>query len=123
MSIDFKNKSYLKLKKKDGYAEKVSHILIDGEEIIDSYQSFRDGVVFTNRRIIAIDVQGLTGKKKEFASLPYKNIVAFSVETAGTFDLDAELEIWFSSLGKVKFEFTGSTDIGKISKYIAERIL
>jgi hypothetical protein len=80
-------------------------------------------VVFTNKRIIAVDVQGITGSKKEYASLPYKNIVAFSIETAGTFDLDAELEIWFSSLGKLKFEVTGSTDIATISKYIGEHTL
>ncbi|MDB3950178.1 PH domain-containing protein [Gammaproteobacteria bacterium] len=123
MSIDFKNKGYLKLKQNDDYAEKVFHILVDGETIIDSYKSMRDGVVFTNKRIIAVDVQGITGSKKEYASLPYKNIVAFSIETAGTFDLDAELEIWFSSLGKLKFEFKGSADIATISKYIAEHTL
>ena len=104
MSIDFKNKGYLKLKKNDEYAEKVKHLLLDDEEIIDSFKSIRDGVVFTNKRIIAVDVQGITGSKKEYASLPYNKIVAFSVETAGTFDLDAELEIWFSALGKQKFE-------------------
>jgi hypothetical protein len=123
MSIDFKNKGYLKLKQNDDYASKVSHLLVDGETIIDSYKSMRDGVVFTNKRIIAVDVQGITGSKKEYASLPYKNIVAFSIETAGTFDLDAELEIWFSSLGKLKFEFKGSTDIATISKYIGEHTL
>jgi hypothetical protein len=123
MSIDFKNKGYLKLKQNDDYASKVSHILVDGETIIDSYKSMRDGVVFTNKRIIAVDVQGITGSKKEYASLPYKNIVAFSIETAGTFDLDAELEVWFSSLGKLKFEFKGSTDIATISKYIGAHTL
>mgnify|MGYP000969117738 FL=1 len=123
MSIDFRNKGYLKLKQNDDYAGKVSHLLVDGETIIDSYKSLRDGVVFTNKRIIAVDVQGITGSKKEYASLPYKNIVAFSIETAGTFDLDAELEIWFSSLGKLKFEFKGSTDIATISKYIGAHTL
>ena len=123
MSIDFKNKSYFKLKKNPEYSEKVSHLLVDGETIIDSYKSMRDGAVFTNKRIIVVDVQGLTGKKVEYASLPYSNIVAFSIETAGTFDLDAELEIWFSSLGKLKFEFKGDVNIADISKHIASNSL
>jgi hypothetical protein len=55
--------------------------------------------------------------------LPYKNIVAYSVETSGTFDLDSELEIYFSSLGKVKFEFTGKTSMVEISKYISKHLL
>ena len=63
------------------------------ETIISSYRSMRDGVVFTNKRIIAVNVQGFTGSKKDYTSLPYKNIVAYSVETSGTLDLDSELEI------------------------------
>jgi hypothetical protein len=83
----------------------------------------RDGVVFTSKRIISVNVQGITGSKKDFTSLPYKNIIAFSIETAGTFDLDAELEVWFSQLGKCRFEFKGKTDLPTISKYIAENTL
>ena len=97
--------------------------LIDGESILDSYKSMRDGVVFTSKRIISVNVQGITGSKKDFTSLPYKNIIAFSIETAGTFDLDAELEVWFSQLGKCRFEFKGKTDLATISKYIAENTL
>src|SRR5688500_18416376 len=101
--IDFSNKGFFKLKQNSEYADNVKALLLDGEEIIDSYKSMRDGVVFTTKRIIAINVQGITGSKKDFTSLPYKNIVAYSVETSGTFDLDSELEIYFSALGKVKF--------------------
>ena len=104
--IDFNNKGFFKLKQNNEYAERVSALLLDGEEVIDAYKAMRDGVVFTTKRIIAVNVQGITGSKKDFTSLPYKNIVAYSVETSGTFDLDSELEIYFSSLGKVKFEFT-----------------
>ena len=109
--IDFNNKGFFKLKQNNEYAERVSALLLDGEEVIDAYKAMRDGVVFTTKRIIAVNVQGITGSKKDFTSLPYKNIVAYSVETSGTFDLDSELEIYFSSLGKVKFEFTGKTSI------------
>ena len=83
----------------------------------------RDGVVFTTARIIAVNVQGMTGSKKDFTSLPYKNIVTYSVETSGTFDLDAELQVYFSALGMVKFEFTGSTEILEISRHIAKHTL
>jgi|GEM_PF-217720 len=79
--IDFNNKGFFKLKQNDEYAERVSALLIDGEHVIDSYKSMRDGVVFTNKRIISVNVQGITGSKKDFTSLPYKNIVAYSVET------------------------------------------
>jgi hypothetical protein len=80
-------------------------------------------VVFTDKRIIAVNVQGITGSKKDFSSLPYRTIVAFSVETAGTFDLDSELEIYFSALGRVKFEFTGRTNVAEIAKVIGSYVL
>jgi cytoskeletal protein CcmA (bactofilin family) len=96
---------------------------VEGEPVIDAYQSMRDGVVFTNKRIIALNVQSITGSKKHFTSLPYKNIVAYSVETSGTFDLDSELELDCSSLGKVKFEFTGRTSMVEISKLISQHVL
>ena len=121
--IDFNNKGFFKLKQNNEYAERVSALLLDGETVIDAYKSMRDGVVFTNKRIIAVNVQGITGSKKDFTSLPYKNIVAYSVETSGTFDLDSELEIHFSSLGKVKFEFTGKTSIVEISRLISKHLL
>jgi len=121
--IDFENKNFFKLKQNADYAEKVRELLIDGEEVIDAYKSMRDGVVFTTARIIAVNVQGMTGSKKDFTSLPYKNIVTYSVETSGTFDLDAELQVYFSALGMVKFEFTGSTEILEISRHIAKHTL
>lgn len=83
----------------------------------------RDYVVFTDKRIISVNVQGVTGKKKDFTSLPYSKIQVFSVETAGVFDMDSELEMYFSGLGKVKFEFSGSSDIVKIGQLISSLIL
>lgn len=117
--IDFKNGSIFKLKVNDVYPESCRSLLIEGEEVIGHYKALRDSVVFTNKRIIAINVQGITGKKIDYSSLPYKNIVAFSVETAGSFDLDSEMELYFSGLGKVKFDFTGKTNIIDLSKVIA----
>jgi len=121
--IDFDNKGFLKLKQNSDYAEKVAEFLLEDEVVIDAYKSMRDGVVFTNKRIIAVNVQGITGSKKDFTTLPYKNIVAYSVETSGTFDLDSELEIYFSAIGKVRFEFTGQTSMLEISNTIAGYVL
>ena len=121
--IDFDNKGFVKLKQNPDFAEKVNELLLDDEDIIDAYKSMRDGVVFTNKRIIVVNVQGITGSKKDFTSLPYKNIVAYSIETSGTFDLDSELEIYFSAIGKLKFEFTGQSSMVEISKIISSYLL
>lgn len=122
--IDFNNKVLFKLSKTDvSAANDVLPLLVSGEEIIGVYKALRDYVVFTSKRIIAVNVQGVTGKKKDFSSLPYSKIQAFSVETAGTLDLDSELELWFSGLGRVKFDFTGASDIIKIGQLIGKSIL
>ena len=121
--IDFTNAGFFKLKETSGFAQQVAPILIDGEEPLGSYQGIRDGVVFTNKRIIALNVQGITGKKRDYTSLPYSKIVAYSVETAGTFDLDAELDIWISGVGKIRFEFRGKSNILEISKFISKHVL
>ena len=123
--IDFKNAAFLKLKlvKNDAFEKTLSPMLIDGESILQTFQSVRDGVVFTNKRIFAVNVQGLTGKKKDFTSLPYSKIQSFSVETAGVLDLDSELVIWFSGLGVVKFEFTADANVAQICRLISERVL
>ncbi len=123
--IDFNNDKYLKLTqvKTGSNAAALAPLLIAGEEVISEYKTIRDFVAFTNRRIIVVNVQGVTGKKKDYTSLPYSKIQAFSVETSGVFDLDAELELYFSGLGKVKLEFTGGCDIAEIARMIGERIL
>lgn len=123
--IDFNNASLVKLRpvNDNAFEKMVAPILLDGEEIIRSFQSIRDGVVFTNLRIITINIQGITGKKRDFTSLPYNKIQAFSVETAGAFDLDSELELWFSGMGSVKLEFIGATDVAHLCKLISEKVL
>lgn len=121
--IDFNNKGFFKLKQNADFADKVKDLLLDNEQIIDAYKSMRDGVVFTDKRIIAVNVQGITGSKKDFTSLPYKNIVAYSIETSGTFDIDSELEIYFSAIGQVRFEFTGQSSMLEISKIISKHLL
>ena len=123
--IDFNNASHVKLRpvNDNAFEKMVAPILVSGEEIVRCFQSIRDGVVFTDKRIITINVQGLTGKKKDFTSLPYNKIQAFSVETAGAFDLDSELELWFSGMGRVKLEFIGATDVAYLCKMISQQVL
>ena len=123
--IDFKNGAVFKLKRNASItnAPIVSPLLTEGEVYIAEYKTIRDFVVFTNKRIIAVNVQGVTGKKKDFTTLPYSKIQAFSVETAGMLDMDSELEMYFSGLGKVRFEFTGASDIVAIGRLISEKIL
>ena len=123
--IDFSNGSVFKLKegKADELGSSVAPILVDGERVIAAYKAARDYVVFTDKRLIAVNVQGLTGKKQDFTSLPWSKVQAWSVETAGHLDLDAELDLWFSGLGRVRLEFKGQADIQGLSKVIGSYAL
>lgn len=103
--------------------DKVASMLTAGENVIGSYSSARDSFVFTDRRIIAVNIQGFSGKKIDYTSIPYSKISVFSIETAGMTDLNASLELCIIGLGKVRFEFSGSSDITSISKCIAEYVL
>ena len=123
--IDFQNASFLKLKPvndKD-FADMISPMFVPGEQIVQSFRGIRDGVVFTNKRIFAINVQGITGKKKDFTTLPYSKIQAYSVETAGVLDLDSELDVWFSGMGRVRFEFVARANVADICRMISEKVL
>lgn len=123
--IDFSNGSVFKLNpcNPDDIAPQVAPILVPGEQIVSCFKAVRDFVVFTDKRLIAVNVQGMTGKKRDFTSLPYSKVQAFSIETAGTFDLDAELDLWYSGLGKVRLEFKGNSDIRQLGQMIATYIL
>lgn len=123
--IDFTNSSYVKMKQIDPKAifNEIQPLLVNEENIIGAYKAMRDYCVFTTKRVIAVNVQGVTGKKKDFTSLPYSKVSAYSVETAGVLDLDSELEMYFSGLGKVKFEFSGQSNIIQIGQIISTYIL
>ena len=123
--IDFQNGSVFKLKKVEDakFNDELLPLLVEGEKVLGAYQDVRDHVVFTDKRVIAVNVQGITGKKKDFTSLPYSKISVFSVETAGTLDLDSELDLYYSGVGRVRFEFRGNSDIVKIGKIISQYAL
>lgn len=123
--IDFVNGSLFKLGvvRPEEVLPTVAPIFLPDEQVMVAMRGVRDFVVFTDRRIIAVNVQGMTGKKKDFTSLPYSRIQAWSVETSGTLDLDTELEVWFSGLGRVRFEFKGSFDVTYLNRLIAGHVL
>ena len=99
-------------------------VLIDGEHIEKAFKLVRDLIVFTNKRLILVDKQGLTGKKVEYHSIPYSKITHFLVETAGRFDRDAEMKIWISGRGQpIEKEFKKGTDIVGVQKTLAQYVL
>lgn len=100
-------------------------LLTDTEEIELGFKLFRDTFIFTNKRLILVDKQGITGSKTEYKSVSYKSISRFSVETAGTFDLDAELKIWVSSEAtpSIVKTFNKSVNVYEVQKVLAHHVL
>lgn len=100
-------------------------LLIDSENIELGFVLIRDVFIFTNKRLILVDKQGLTGKKIEYMSITYKSISRFSIETAGNFDLDAELKIWISGEQKpsVERQFNQSVNVYDVQKVLASYVL
>ena len=125
MAIDFTNKKIFKLRKEEliNGVKTIENLLIENEQVIGSYVSMRDKVIFTNKRIMSVNVQGLTGAKRDFTSIPYNKIQFFSVETAGTIDLDAELTLFLAGGVNIKFEFSGDNNIQEIGRLISKFIL
>ena len=95
------------------------------QEFEMGFKLIRDTFIFTTKRLILIDKQGLTGSKTEYKSISYKSVSRFSVETAGTFDLDAELKIWISSEEhpSIKKQFNKSVDVYEVQKVLAHHVL
>jgi hypothetical protein len=107
----------------DKAEKELQAIITDSERVEKVYKLIRDLIVFTNTRLILIDKQGMTGKKVEYHSIPYKSITHFSIETAGTFDLDAELKIWISSTAQpVSKQFKKDNSIYDVQKALATYI-
>lgn len=122
--IDFSKNAIFKLSPIDPASVLNEYsMMFEGEYITAAFKTIRDSLVFTNKRIIAQNVQGVIGKKRDYTSLPYSKIQAFSVESAGTFDLDCEIDLWFSGLGKVRFEIKGSFDIRSFNQVLSSYVL
>ncbi len=101
--------------------ENYERLLAENETIEAGFNIFRDTFIFTDRRLILVNVQGFTGKKIEYFSIPYGKITRFSVETAGHFDLDAELKIWIcNSPNPISKKFNRSVDIYSLQAILAK---
>ena len=105
--------------------KEVPAMLVEGEVILWPFHSIRDQVIFTNKRIIVIDVQGLTGMRKSFATLPYSTIQFFEVQTAGFLEIfaDAELYIKFADGFTTCLEFKANTNMPEMCRLISEHVL
>lgn len=100
----------------------VSALLVPGEEPVAAYKTFRDVAVFTTKRLIVRDAQGVTGKKVEVYSLPYSAVNMWSSENAGTLDLNAELELW-TRAGHIKIKVGKGIDVRRLDLLIARVVL
>ncbi len=99
-------------------------LLVEGEQLVKGYRIIRDMFIFTDKRLILIDKQGITGRKAEYHSIPYRSISHFSVETAGTFDMDAEMKIYISgNMNPIEREFRRGADIKGVQKTLAQFIM
>ncbi|MBE3674559.1 PH domain-containing protein [Pseudoalteromonas distincta] len=109
----------------DSDLEKIlANTLIDGEQVEKAYKVVRDMFIFTNKRLILIDKQGMTGSKMEMVSIAYSKITKFSKESAGHFDLDAELKIWVGSdPTPISKEFKSGDNINDVYRIISQYAL
>lgn len=103
----------------------ISGMLVPGEKVAAAFKTIRDQLIFTNKRVIAVDVQGLTGARKSYASMPYSKVQFFTIQTPGLIEVvpDSELVLTFSNGFTAAFEFKGGTDIGELGRMIAEFVL
>ena len=108
----------------DKLEKEFKDIIFEGEQITQAFKLIRDMVVFTSKRLILVDKQGLTGKKVEYRTIPYKSITQFAVETTGHFDLDSELKIWLSGIhDPIKKQFKKGSNIRAIQNVLAQHML
>lgn len=100
----------------------VTPLLVEGETAVAAFKTFRDAAIFTSKRLIVRDAQGLTGKKVEIYSLPYSAINMWSSENAGTLDWNSELELW-TRAGHIKVKLSKGADVRRIDALIAWAVL
>lgn len=104
--------------------DEFERILAPNERVEHAYQLIRDYFVFTDKRLVVVNKQGITGSKVEYHSIPYKSITNFSIETGGTFDLDAELKIWISgSALPIQKQFNKKLSIYEVQAVLASYVM
>lgn len=108
--------------KPDDGLDMFGFLIGSNEEVLLAYKSVRDRLIVTNKKLLIIDVQGMTGRKKEYTVLPFSKLTGFSCENSGTFDLDAELKVWASAMNQIEFQFFKGTDIRPLAKVLNEQL-
>lgn len=103
--------------------QEVKMFMTPDEQVIQAFQTIRDQVIFTNKRVLAINIQGITGKKVSYFSYPYSKVQYFGVETAGVLDIDSELILIFSNGAKLQFDFKSQVNIQAICATISQFVL
>lgn len=134
--IDFSSASFAKMDHVgvEDAAVALDGLLLDGETIRNAYKGSRNWVVFTDRRLIVVTTQGMTGKRRDYTTLPYTGIRAASVETAGGFDVDAKMDLWFADLGfamlgglaapcRIRLEFAPGIDVRELERFVVGKML
>ena len=120
-TAETKNTGSVETKK---FSSDYGQLLVDGEIIEVGFIVFRDTFLFTNKRVILIDIQGISGKQIEYLSVPYNRITKFSIQTGGSFELDAELKIWIGSdTIPLEKKFNKDVNIYELQKVLASHIL
>lgn len=99
--------------------KEIPALLVQGESIVSAFQTVRDQVVFTNKRVFVVNVQGITGKKTSYFSYPYSKVQFFGIETAGVFDIDSELVLAFSDGTRLQLDFRAGVNIREICALIS----
>lgn len=108
---------------RESVTKEFGKLLWSGENVEKAFKLIRDTLIFTDKRLIMVDVQGTTGKKVEYHSVPYKSITHFSIESSGHFDLDSELKIWISSTAQpIEKKFTKGVDIYEVQALLAQAV-
>ncbi|NLR91965.1 PH domain-containing protein [Flammeovirga agarivorans] len=104
--------------------EKFGFVLSSDEQFVKAYQLVRDQWIFTNKRLLIVDKQGITGKKAELLTIPYKQIEQFSMETKGNFDADSELKIWVKRIPEpIETKFGSDQDVKEVYQLLSEGVL
>lgn len=115
----FEAHSIIKLTSDPSFGQEVQEFLIDGEEVLGSYSDIRDGVVFTNLRIISIDKQGVTASAVAYTSVPYAKITAYTVETPQLVGYTRILDLHIPPIGQLRFEFGRGVDVADLQRAIS----
>lgn len=106
------------------YNPLVQDLLVEDESVFVAFKALRDFIIFTNKRLILIDIQGISGKKKSFKSISYSQITVFTKESAGTFDLDNEIELYIRSYpAPIKLKFGKGSNIDAVYQLLSDYVL